>query len=605
MDASTRGRSDSTRRRSNHVRRVDVAALIAVLFLASCGATPPSPSPRPTPAGSLAASPSTAPSDTAPGSSATPAGDPFLGSLVVTVSDRLRVRSAPDVSDASIKYEPLLPIGTELRVIGGPMTGSGYVWYDVSPVSFPLSDDVEHGWIAMADHDGQPWIALADQPIDGLEDATSAVARAAADPADARTVSASVTAFGLDLYRQMLASPSLGLREKNVVFSPTSIALAMGMARAGARNETASQMDAVLHTNGWDELGPGLNALAQALASRDGGFQDDEGNAHVLALRIANAAFAQRGWSVEPAYLDAVAAAFGAGIKLVDYAQDPEAARKTINAWVSQKTAGRIPQLLEPPNVTEATRLYLVNAVYLKANWVAEFPVEATAPKPFTGLGGSKVVVPTMSLSGRQEVPYLRGKGWQATELRYRGTNRTTPLAMTLIMPDDLAAFESSMSVTLLRDISSDLTAERTRLNESVEPNQGDDCGFYPYSLDLSMPRFEVSTRAQLKDMLAALGMPVAFDPDRADFSGIHQPESGDAIHIGNVIHQANIDVDEKGTEAAAATAIGADTGGCTGPAPSKSIPLALDHPFIFVLRDIETGAVLFMGRVVDPSLTK
>jgi serpin B len=204
--------------------------------------------------------------------------------------------------------------------------------------------------------------------------------------------------------------------------------------------------------------------------------------------------------------------------------------------------------------------------------------------------------------------PDLRGDGWQATELRYQGPDRTEPLAMTLIMPDDLTPFESKMSGEQLTQIASDLTKERKRLNEAVVYAGGGemDCGTYPYSLDLFMPRFKIGTRAELGNALKTLGMPIAFDASRADFSGIHAPGSGgDVIHIENVIHQANIDVDEEGTEAAAATAIGADTGGCTGPSPGKSITLRLDHPFLFALRDIETGAVLFMGRVVDPSITQ
>jgi serpin B len=360
-------------------------------------------------------------------------------------------------------------------------------------------------------------------------------------------------------------------------------------------------MDTVLHARNGDELADGLNALDQALASRDGSYTDDEGNAHELALRIANASFAQRGWSIEPAYLDAVASAFGAGLKLVDYAADPQAARKTINAWVSQKTAGRIPELLEPPNVSTLTRLYLVNAIYLKANWLAEFPADRTASKSFSRLDGSKVKVPTMRLRGDQEVPLVQGHGWRATELRYQGRDRSIPLGMMLIMPDDLASFEADMSAKQLAKIAADLTKERTRLNESITHHDVEDCGIYPYSLDLSMPRFEVDTRAALGDALKALGMPLAFS-DRADFTGIHVPlAADDAVHISDVIHQANITVDEKGTEAAAATAVGVDTGGCTGPAPDKDIVLRLDHPFLFVLHDIETGAVLFMGRVVDP----
>jgi serpin B len=581
------------------VVRVPLVVSLIVLLVSACGSNVPTP----TPVVSSSASPVSPPATSIPiASPSSPPTDPFAGSLVVTVSDRLRVRSAPEVSDASLKYEPLLPLGTELRVIGGPVSASGYVWYDVAPVSLPLSGGVDHGWVAMADHDGEPWLALADAPITGLEVVTSAVARAPANLADARAVSDSVTAFGLDLYREMLAEPELALRDANVVFSPASIAMALAMARAGAQGETGSQIDTVLQTSGWDDLAAGLNALDRELASRGGGYLDDAGEPHELALRIANASFAQRGWSIKPAFLDAVASAFGADLKLVDYAADAEAARKTINAWVSQKTAKRIPELLKPPNVSGATRLYLVNAIYLKANWVVEFIKDETAPRSFHRLDGSEVAVPTMRLRGGQEVPYLRGQGWQAAELRYWGPGRATPLAMTLIIPDDLATFESGVSAEQLGGIWSDLSAERTRLNESIESGGETDCGTYPYSLNLFMPRFALGTRAELRRALEALGMPLAFDPNRADFTGIHVPASeNDAIYIANVIHQANIDVDELGTEAAAATAVGMDTAGCAGPAPGSQITVRLDRPFLFTMRDVETGAVLFMGRVVDP----
>jgi serpin B len=587
-------------------RRRSAALLLITLFVSGCGSTVPTPSATTAISPATPAPPAASPSPSA-AAVASPSPmlvDPLLGSVVVTVTDRLRVRSAPEVSDTSIKYEPVLPLETELRVIGGPVSASGYVWYEVAPVSYALAHGIAHGWVAMADHDGEPWIALADAPIAGLDVAVSAVARAPADPADAKSVSKGVTAFGLDLYRKMLADPNLELKGKNVVFSPTSIALALGMARAGAKGKTGTQMDAVLRTSGWKELGAGLNALDQALASRDSTYDDDAGVTHQLALKIANRSFAQEGWSVEPSYLDAVAAAFGADLKLVDYASDPEAARKTINAWVSQKTAKRIPELLLPDNVTPDTRLYLVNAIYLKATWALPFLEDGTAPRSFVRLDGSKEDVPTMRLFGGQEVPYVKGTGWKATELRYEGRDHTTPLAMTLIMPDDLKAFESSLSATRLADISSALTTERTRLEQSITHHGEEDCGTYPYSLDLFMPRFKVGTRAQLKEPLKAMGMPLAF-AGAADFGGLHSPADGEPIHISDVIHQANIDVDEKGTEAAAATAVGGDTGGCTGPDPAKEIALRLNHPFLFTLRDIKTGAILFLGRVVDPSLAQ
>ena len=239
------------------------------------------------------------------------------GSVAVTVSDRLLVRSKPRVSDDSIMYEPVLPIGSELLVLGGPVVASGYTWFHVAPTSVTLNGGVTDGWVAMAARDGTPWIALSDAPLPGSSSPKSDVARAPASPTSAKQAAASINAFGLDLYRRLLGD-SIGADE-NAVFSPTSIALALAMARAGARGQTASQMDAVLHTSGWDALAAGLNSLDQSLASRNATWKDEEGKTHALALKVANEAFAQRGWPIEQAYLDAIAKAFGSGIGLVDY----------------------------------------------------------------------------------------------------------------------------------------------------------------------------------------------------------------------------------------------------------------------------------------------
>lgn len=582
--------------------------LVALILVTACGTPQPSTSSTPTaigPTPTVTAPASSSPSSSPSASPSAAPGDPFLGSVVKTVTDRLRVRSQPRVSDDSAMYEPVLPLGTELQVIGGPVDSSGYVWYEVAPVSFVLKAGPDHGWVAMGDHDGTPWIAVSEPPIAGLDIAISTVGRAKASAADARTAATSITAFGLDLYRKMLADPSAA--KGNLVFSPTSIGLAMGLARAGAKGTTASQMDKVLHTSGWGVLGPGLNSLDQAITSRDGTYEDDEGGVHQLSLRIANTSFAQRDWSIEQAYLDAIGEAFGAGLQLVDYIKDPEAARLTINAWVSRQTEKRIPNLLLPPDVSDATRLYLVNAMYLKANWVTEFEADGTTPRTFKRLDGSTIDVPTMQLYGQQEVPVVRGDGWQATELRYRGRDGAFPLAMDLIMPDDLTSFEKALTPKQLGAITTKLTKERQRLNDEVKYTGAQDeldCGTYPYSLRLFMPRFSIDSRTTLGEMIAALGMPDAFDPMVADFTGIHVPDAAEGpIFIKNIIHQANIDVDEKGTTAAAATAIGMDTGGCTGPLPAKDVTLRLNHSFLFALRDLETGAILFMGRVVDPSV--
>ncbi len=218
-----------------------------------------------------------------------------------------------------------------------------------------------------------------------------------------------------------------------------------------------------------------------------------------------------------------------------------------------------------------------------------------------------------MQQSGGQTIPYARGNGWQATELRYRGGDWTTPLAMTLILPDDLPSFESKLTASQLGRITATLGSERERNQETwgdFEAGGTCACDCYHYSVDLFMPRFGAETKATLAGVLRSMGMPLALTRGEADFTAIHVPKTYEEIlYIGDVIHQANIDVDEKGTKAAAATAVEmrATGGGCVGstPVPAKTITLRLDHPFLYALRDIESGAVLFMGRVVDPSVER
>ena len=382
-----------------------IVLLLAVVLVAGCGSSGPSPSP----AASTSAAACADLVDRDPGVDhrAPPCRPrprpgpliPFLGQVVTTVSDDLRVRSEPRVADDSIKYKPLLPLGTELTVLDGPVNGSGYTWYKVEPVSFTGLEGPGQGWVAMAAKDGEPWIALADAPIAGIELAKADVARATADPAAAKTAAASINAFGLDLLRAMLADGTLE-PDENAVFSPTSIALALAMARAGAKGETATQMDAVLHTTGWDALGPGSTPSSRPSprATRPGRSESLDPPTRELALRIANAAFAQRDWAIEQAYLERIGSTFGAGVRLVDYRADPEAARKLINAWVSDQTKKRIPELI-PEGILDEPRPASSSSTRSTSRRPGRpsSPRTATKPKPFTRLDGSPVEVPTMS----------------------------------------------------------------------------------------------------------------------------------------------------------------------------------------------------------------
>jgi serine protease inhibitor len=400
-------------------------------------------------------------------------------------------------------------------------------------------------------------------PPDAMVLAQADVPRAAADAEEATAAARSVNAFGLDLYRVLATG------EDNLVFSPTSIATALGMARAGARGDTAADLDAVLYELASDQHVNWLNSLDLALAERSGTYTDDAGTAHEVSLEVANAYFAQHGLSFEGAYLEALASRFGAGMRLVDFERDPEAARRLIVEWASDQTRGRIPEILKAGEVTASWRLALVNAIYLKAPWARPFDVEQTTTERFTRIDGSTLEVPMMH--GRDGV-CATGDGWQAARLAYVGNG----LSMTVVVPDDLETFEGRFDGELLGAISAAFE------ERYAQP-------------DLSLPRFDIEMREELKGQLQALGLVAPLDPARADFSGMTTEER---LAIGTVIHQANITVDEKGTEAAAVTVIGM---GDSAGGPPETCTVTANRPFVFLLQD-ETGAILFFGRVMDPS---
>jgi serpin B len=397
----------------------------------------------------------------------------------------------------------------------------------------------------------------------GIVLARADIPRATAAAALAPDAANAINGFGFDLYGRLASHPG------NLVFSPASIELALAMARPGARGATATQMDKVMHGAGADALGPAINALQAALESRNGTFMAFDGNNQPVALHVANSAFGQRDLTFLPDYLAALASRFGAGIRLVNYKTDAEGARGLINQWVSDQTEKRIPQLLQAGTLDEMTRLVLVNAIYMKAPWLTPFVKDMTGPGAFTRVDGSVVQVPLMSRP-EMSLPYAKGAGWQAVELPYLGG----ALAMDVIVPNDFNAFQATLNGGTFADAVAAMT---------------------PHMVDLSMPKFDIQTSTDLGEQLVAMGMPLAFDGTKADFSGMTAQEQ---LYISAVIHQANITVDESGTEAAAATAVVMGTTSL----PVGVVNLTIDHPFLFAVRDVPTGAVLFLGRVVDPT---
>lgn len=397
----------------------------------------------------------------------------------------------------------------------------------------------------------------------GIELVRADIGRAPATPAQAAAAVASVNGLGADLYRRLAAADPTG----NLVFSPSSIATALAMTRFGARGATAAEMDRVLHVTDPTALPQSMNALDQVLAGRSGSFPFGDSTVEI-ALSTANSLWAQQGLTFDQDFLKTLASAYGAGVRTVDYQQAPEPARAAINAWVAQQTKDKITDLLAPGTIDTATRLTLVNAIYLKAPWQFPFAKELTTPGPFTDATGSTDTVPMMHLG--ESLPYASGKGWQAVGLPFAGGG----LEMDILVPDagTVAAFEKGLSADRLDAMTSALQQR---------------------PVVLTLPKWTAKTSVGLTAALKALGMPTAFTDD-ADFSGMTTAER---FLISDVVHQATMTVDENGTEAAAATAV--MMAGTS--APTSQVTLTVDRPFLVVLRDTETGAVLFLGRVAQP----
>jgi serpin B len=388
-------------------------------------------------------------------------------------------------------------------------------------------------------------------PLAGPQQPASPLAGPVSLPAGLATGN---NAFAFDLYQAIRS------KDGNLFLSPYSIETALGMVYAGARGETAQQMAATLHFPlPQEQLHLALGRLQANLqqAGADGSF----------VLTIANSLWSQRGFDLLPEFVTVAIGDYGAAPRPVDFTTGAgrDQARLAINEWVDEETQGRITDLIPDGAFNDMTRLVLANAIYFKADWDEPFQT-IPDPQPFTLLSGEQIAAPMMSRRGG--VRYFAAQDSEAIELSYQGDR----MKMLILLPaaGQFPAFEEAL--------------DAARIEEALAGLQGGD-------IRLTMPKFEYTSDFMLAEPLAALGMPAAFSAAQADFSGMTgQP----GLFLSAVIHKAFVAVDELGTEAAAATGVVVEL---------SAMPqvVVVDRPFVFLIRDSETGVILFLGRVLNP----
>ena len=375
------------------------------------------------------------------------------------------------------------------------------------------------------------------------------------------------TDFALRLYQSLVDETS------NLIFSPYSISVALAMTYAGADGNTESQMTEALGFRlRQDTLHRAFNAQQQSLQDRGGNESSGQ-----FELNIANAIWSQHDHEFLVTFLDTLAEQYGSEIGRADFSGDPEEARTRINDWVSEQTQDRIQNLLSEGAIDTLTRLVLANAIYFKAGWLRPFDDSRTRPGPFHTIEGETMETPMMRQTAR--FGYASGDGYQAVELPYKGGQ----YSMLVIVPDSgvFADFQETLKPARLNEVVKDLQDRR---------------------VILTMPLFEQRSMADARNALIDMGMTDAFDPTAANFSRMDSGScavgNAQCLHILDIAHQAYILVNESGTEAAAATAI---TVGVTSIEPGPPVELTIDRPFIYVIRHRPTGALLFLGRVMNP----
>jgi len=397
---------------------------------------------------------------------------------------------------------------------------------------------------------------------------------------DQRAVVEGNNNFALESYAKLRA------REGNLFFSPYSISTALAMTYAGARGQTEAQMWRVLHfpresykalddkqdspfyrierrPMSRERIAAAFGSLQKSLMadSKKGGYE----------LTVANALWGQKDYGFLKEFLELIKVNFDGGLNEVDFINAAESARSTINTWVEKKTRNKIKNLIPKGVLTRLTRLVLTNAIYFKGNWASQFKMDRTKIAPFTLTGGEKVDVPMMNQTA--DFNYMETEDFQGLEMPYVDDE----LSMIILLPkrgDGLAEFEKTLT---LKNLSQWLAKLHKR------------------KVIVSVPKFKMTSQFRLAEVLKSMGMTDAFVPDVADFSGMNGKRD---LFIWAVIHKAYVDVNEEGTEAAAATAV---VVGITSVGPARIPVFRADHPFLFLIRDNHSGSILFIGRVMNP----
>ena len=375
-------------------------------------------------------------------------------------------------------------------------------------------------------------------------------------PDGAGNVAAGNNQFAFDLYRHLADDPVYA--GENLFFSPYSISSALAITCEGARGTTADEIGAVLHL-------PANGTLRrEGFAAIDAGLNQGSGN---YTLRTANALWAEKTYAFLPEYIDVAARWYGANVTNLDFIENPGGSREAINRWVEEKTEEKIRDLLPPGSIDSMTRLVITNAIYFKGTWAEQFNPDRTTEEGFRVDSGT--TVPVRMMHGDAIYPYTETEALRVLEMPYACGNGTE-LSMLVLLPkeDDLVAVEENLDAEKVMNLRESLTSQQ---------------------VEVFFPKFTLETEYSLPRALAAMGMPTAFTDD-ADLSGMDGTRD---LFITGVFHKAFVDVNEEETAAAAATGIA--VGGGVTPV------FCADHPFVFLIIEKDSGAILFMGRIVNP----